>query len=147
MTLTRTQVQLLPGTNEVTENEWAIMQAHIQAEIKAGMIVAVSKNITAGNGKDAKPGKAKSLKEMPVKTAVQYIADCVNPDSLKKWYETETRDEVRLAVVKRMETLKIEVPKTSLENDDRTSLENDEEKGAGSDESGGEGGAAGGPRK
>jgi hypothetical protein len=48
---------------------------------------------------------------MPVKEAATYAQECVNPETLKKWYQEETREEVRIIIVQKMEELKIEVPK------------------------------------
>ena len=145
LTLTRSQIQLLPGTNEITDDEWEVIQPHIKAEIAAGTIVAVSKTIAASKGKNAKPSKAKDMKDMPVGLAVKFVADCVNPDTLNKWYKSEARDEVRLAIVKRMEELKIDVPKSKLEGGEDDDIENDDDlEGSGKDEGPGSGAGEGG---
>jgi hypothetical protein len=138
--LTRSQVQLLPGTNEVTDDEWKVMLPHIKDEIKTGVIVPVSKKVTIGKGRGAKAGTAQNLKDMPVKLAVKYVADCANPYTLNAWIKTETRDEVRLAIVKRMEQLKIDVPGSEIENDDDTDIDLDAESGAEETEGGNENG-------
>jgi hypothetical protein len=128
--LTRTQVQLLPGINEVTDDEWKVLQVHLAREIKAKVLYPVIRNVP----KTAKvpDGKAKNLKEMPAKEAVKFVKDCVNPDTLKKWYQEETREEVRLVIVKKMEELKVEIPE----------FKGPEDPGDETDGAAGEGGAA-----
>jgi hypothetical protein len=97
--LTRTQVSLLPGTNEVTDDEWKIMKARLAREIERGEIIA------------ADPAKAHNLKDMKPSQAAVLAAGCVNPDTLKKWYREETRQEIRLAIVEKMKELNIDIPK------------------------------------
>ena len=98
--LTRTQVSLLPGTNEVTDDEWKIMKAHLSREIERGEIVVIGEAAKAHNLKDVKSAQAAAL-----------VAECVSPDTLTKWYREETRAEIRLAIVEKMKELKIEIPK------------------------------------
>jgi hypothetical protein len=107
--LTRSQVQLLPGTNEVTDDEWKIMKVHLAREIERHEIIPVE--APAKNKKAAPGGKAHNLKDVGSVAAAALVADCVNPDTLTKWYREETRDEIRLAIVEKMKELKIEVPK------------------------------------
>ena len=145
LTMTRTQISLLPGTNEVSDDEWEVMKPHIKDEIEKGIIIEVQKNAPA-DGKKGGKGKsqaARELKDMSVKVAKSFVADCVNPDSLAKWYKEETRDEVRLAIIKKMEEIKMDIPNSKLEGDE-TDLENDKETGEGGGDSGAGGGGTGG---
>jgi hypothetical protein len=107
--LTRPQVQLLPGVNEVTDDEWKIMKPHLAAELKSKVISIVEKEVQ--KSKRAPDGKAKNLKEMPADEAIELVSKCVNPDTLKKWYREETREEVRLSIVEMMKELKVDLPK------------------------------------
>jgi hypothetical protein len=107
--LTRPQVQLLPGVNEVTDDEWKIMKPHLVAEIKGKVITIMEKEVQ--KSKRAPDGKAKNLKEMPADEAIGLVAECLNPDTLKKWFREETREEVRLSIVEKMKELKVEIPK------------------------------------
>lgn len=107
--LTRTQVQLLPGPNEVTDDEWQVMKPCLAAEIKSRVITVIEKDVA--KSKRAPNGKARNLAELPSMDAVGLIAETVSPDTLKKWYQKETRDEVRLGIVERMKELRIEIPK------------------------------------
>jgi hypothetical protein len=106
--LTRTQVQLLPGVNEVTDDEWKVMQVHLAREIAAKVIVPIIRDVQ--KSKRAPAGKAQNLKQYPADKAVALVKECVNPDTLKKWYQEETREEVRLIIVKKMEELKVDIP-------------------------------------
>ncbi|GHV81177.1 hypothetical protein AGMMS49944_29680 [Spirochaetia bacterium] len=107
--LTRSQVNLLPGTNEVTDDEYAVMKPHITFELAKGIIVPVVKKV---------PGSPdqKNLKDYTAKEAIKLVEDCVNPDTLKKWTREETREEVRAKLARRCEKLKIEITEKDLED-------------------------------
>lgn len=109
LTLSRTMVHLLPGTNEVTDDEWKAMRGNINTELENGEIVALAQKVGDGRGK---PGgrKAKNLVDMPVNIAVKYVSECNNPETLEKWYKEVTKEEVRLAITKRMKVLEVEEP-------------------------------------
>jgi hypothetical protein len=107
--LERTQIQLLPGMNEVSDDEWQVMKPHLAAEIKSGVIKVIEKEVE--KSKQAPDGKARNLKQFSAREAVALVAETVNPDTLNRWYQKETREEVRLAIVERMKELKIEIPK------------------------------------
>lgn len=111
--LTKSLVQLLPGVNEVTENEWTAMRPNITAELESGEITILAQKVSDGRGK---PGgrKAKDLVQMPVNIAVTYINECMNPETLTKWYKEETREEVRLAITKKMDKLGLEKPEDEI---------------------------------
>lgn len=109
LTLERTMVHLLPGTNEVTDDEFKAMRGNIVSELESGEIVILAQKVGDGRGK---PGgrKAKNLVDMPVNIAVKYVSECNNPETLTKWYKEVTKEEVRLAITKRMKALEIEEP-------------------------------------
>jgi hypothetical protein len=107
--LTRSQVNLLPGTNEVTDDEFAVMKPHITMELSKGIIVPVV-------GKQAGKPEAKNLKDYSAKEAIKYVSECVNPDTLKKWTREETREEVRAKIARRCEQLKIEITEKDLDD-------------------------------
>ena len=121
LVLERTMVKLLPGTNEVTDDEWKAMRGNITAELESGEIKILAQKVSAGRGKVGGI-KAKDLKQMPTNLAVKYVSECINPDTLTKWYKEITNEEVRLAITKRfkkldMETPEDEIPDTKLENE------------------------------
>lgn len=109
LTLERTMVRLLPGTNEVTNDEWKAMRGNIVEELANGEIKILAQKVSAGRGKVGGV-KAKDLKEMPVNLAVKYVSECNNPDTLTKWYKEVTNEEVRLAITKKFKKLDLELP-------------------------------------
>lgn len=148
LNLTRTMVHLLPGTNEVTDDEWKAMRGNINVELENGEIVALAQKVGDGRGK---PGgrKARNLKDMPVNIAVKYVSECNNPETLEKWYKEVTKEEVRLAITKRMKALEVEEPTDEIPDapnaspvsldelddfDDDENEEETEEDGDGDDE-------------
>lgn len=113
LTLTRTMVQLLPGTNEVTDDEFKAMRGNIVKELDDNEIIILAQKVGEGRGK---PGgrKAKNLVDMPVNIAVKYVSECNNPETLVKWYKEVTKEEVRLAITKRMKSLNIDTPEDEI---------------------------------
>ena len=125
--LEKDMVRLLPGTNEVTDNEWKAMRPNITTELESGEITILAQKVSVGRGKIGGI-KAKDLKQMPVNLAVKYVNECISPDTLIKWYKEITNEEVRLAIVKRFKKLDLElpedeVPEGKLENEAPMSLE------------------------
>ena len=131
--LGRSMVQLIPGTNEVTDDEWKAMRGNIQTELDSGEIKLLAQKLDNGT-------KAKNLKEMSVANAVRYVNECNSPDTLKKWYNEITKEEVRLAITKKMQKLGIEPPEDEIpdveeetvsaadDEDDDDTTESDENK-------------------
>ncbi len=121
--LGRSMVQLIPGTNEVTDDEWKAMRGNIQAELESGEIKILAKKLSTGV-------KAKNLKEMSVANAVRYVNECNSPETLKKWYNEITKEEVRLAITKRMQKLGVEPSEDNIvssEEDETTESDDDDE--------------------
>lgn len=110
---TKSLVQLLPGVNEVTEEEWKGMRSNIADELERGEIKILAQKVSDGRGK---PGgrKAKDLVQMPVNIAVTYISECMNPETLVKWYKEETREEVRIHITKKLEKLGLPIPEDEI---------------------------------
>ena len=50
LTLSRTMVKLLPGTNEVTNDEWKAMRGNIVKELESGEIKILAQKVSAGRG-------------------------------------------------------------------------------------------------
>lgn len=120
--LNRSLVQLIPGTNEVTDDEWKAMRGNIQAELDSGEIKLLAQKLENG-------AKAKNLKEMSVANAVRYVNECNSPDTLKKWYNEITKEEVRLAITKKMQKLGIDP-----QDDDEIPADDDSDAGASFDD-------------
>lgn len=121
--LGRSMIQLIPGTNEVTDDEWKAMRGNIQSELDSGEIKILAQKLSAG-------AKAKNLKEMSAANAVRYVNECNSPETLKKWYSEITKEEVRLAITKRMQKLGVEPPEdndVSSEEDETAEPDDDGE--------------------
>lgn len=145
----RNTVMLLPGTNEVSDDEWEAIKPLLTTEIKNKEIQQISVE-----SKKAGTGKARNLCDVPSNIARDIITKCSNPATLKKWFKEETRDEVLLAVTKRMRKLKLdpddlqkEIDKESGEETptddddlttDDTSSEDDSDDDSEDDDGGGE---------
>jgi hypothetical protein len=138
--VTKSQIQLLPGANYVTDDEWLIMKAHLSMEIGNGSISVIEKKVDPS--KRAPSGKARNLREMPAGVAAGIIKETTNPETLRKWYSEETRDDVLLHIVKRMKAVKIDP--TDIGKEDDEDIGNTGDSGS-SDETDSSGGAGGKP--
>ena len=121
--LGRSMVQLIPGTNEVTDDEWKAMRGNIQSELDSGEIKILAQKLSTGV-------KAKNLKEMSAANAVRYVNECNSSETLKKWYSEITKEEVRLAITKRMQKLGVEPPEdndVSSDEDETTAPDDGDE--------------------
>jgi len=126
VTINRNQVQLLPGINEISDDEYLVIKDHIKKELESKVIVPIEKDVAPS--KRAPTGKAKNLKEMPAAEAVAMVQACVNPETLTKWYQEETREEVRLQITEKMKELKMDIPKLDSKpmNDEAETVSLDE---------------------
>lgn len=113
LVLSRTMVTLLPGTNEVTDDEWKAMRGNISPELESKEIIILAQKVSAGRGKVGGT-RAKNLKDMPVNLAVKFVNECNNPDTLEKWYAEITNEEVRLAITKKFKKLDLELPEDKI---------------------------------
>lgn len=113
LALTRNMVRLLPGTNEVTNDEWKAMRGNITNELDSGEIRILAQKVSDGRG-NVGGRKAKDLKDMPVNIAIKYVSECNNPDTLEKWYKEITKEEVRLAITKKLKKLGLELPEDEV---------------------------------
>jgi hypothetical protein len=108
--LTRSQVELSPGINEVSEDEWAVMQAILTGDNEITVVKTEAK--TAAE----KSKHARALKDVAPAQAVEIVKNCSSGETLKKWYRTETREIVLLAILKQLQKLNID-PFESSEDD------------------------------
>ena len=111
--LSRNMITLLPGTNEVTDDEWKAMRGNISPELESKEIIILAQKVSAGRGKVGGT-RAKNLKDMPVNLAVKFVNECNNPDTLEKWYAEITNEEVRLAITKKFKKLDLELPEDKI---------------------------------
>ena len=106
--ITRNSVILTPGVNEVTDDEYKCMVRSIMAELDSKEIYPMVTRVANKSG--GLPKAVKNLVELPVKLAVSYVNECMNADTLKKWYKEEVREEVRVQIVNKMDELGIDKP-------------------------------------
>jgi hypothetical protein len=102
--LANDSVSLRPGTNELTESQWAAIQPHVHDEINRKIIIPFTVEVK----KDGKVSKARTLKDVPVSVARKIIESCQNVSDLKKWARQELPDEIMLLVLKRLRKFKID---------------------------------------
>jgi hypothetical protein len=102
--LANDSVILRPGTNELTEKEWAAIQPHVQDEIKQKIIIPFTVEVKKAGGVT----KARTLKDVPVSVARKIIESCQNVADLKKWVRQELPDEIMLLVLKRLRKFRID---------------------------------------
>lgn len=121
--LTRSQVTLLPGVNEVTDDEWELMKPHLQDSLKRKELETIVTKIGTGPGKSK---EVRNLRDMPSNRALSLIKNTVDPYTLKKWEQEEERPELRAAIQKQMEHLKVEPEDLPMSNDETISEDIDE---------------------
>jgi hypothetical protein len=133
--LANDSVILRPGTNELTESQWAAIQPHVQDEIKYKIIVP----FTVPVNKAGAVTKARTLKDVPVAVARKIIESCQNVADLKKWVRQELPDEIMLLVLKRLRKFKIDPDEfgDDLTGEDEDSLDADITPEDGADSGGG----------
>lgn len=125
--LGRTMIKLIPGINEVTDDEWACMKPNLKREIDKNEIVTLSQKVKV-KGKET---EVTSLKNLPANVAVRYVAECTNPETLTKWYNEVINEEVRLAITKRFKKLGLELPEDDMPASDEDEKPSNEEDGEG----------------
>jgi hypothetical protein len=119
--LANDSVILRPGTNELSESQWAAIQPHVQDEIKHKIIVP----FTVPVKKAGAVTKARTLKDVPVSVARKIIESCQNVADLKKWVRQELPDEIMLLVLKRLRKFKIDPDEFADDLPDEDTLDAD----------------------
>ena len=109
-------IRLFPGINEIKDTDWAIAREHVAGHIKLGNIIEIVERTQPAPGKPVKV--ATKLTELTPKKARALIAETNSPDTLQEWLNAEIREEVRLAISKRMEKLKVEPKDDALDKDE-----------------------------
>ena len=137
LSLSRNMIHLLPGTNEVTDDEWKAMKDNISTELKNGEIIVLAQKVKTKSGDI----QAKNLKDMPANVAIKFVSECNNADTLTKWYNEIVNEEVRLAITKKFKKLGIELPEDEIPSDSEEStisfdeLDDDDEQEDSDDDS------------
>jgi hypothetical protein len=128
--LTRAQVELSPGINEVSEDEWAVMQTILGSDNEITVVKTEAKSAAE------KPKHARALKDVAPAQAVGIVKNCSSGGTLKKWYRTETREIVLLAILKQLKKLNIDPfdgpeDEPPLDDSDNSGKKNEGNEGGG----------------
>ena len=115
------KVTLLPGNNEVKDEDWAIARNQVKDEIDRGLIKEIEMEVKTIE-KDVETGeidpktkksktekkketviKAKEFKKIEIKQAIEIVNNTSNLATLEKWRKKEGRDSVRAAIQNQIE--------------------------------------------
>ena len=105
------QIVLLPGWNDVTDDQWLRGRVHVMDRIKRGTIQekgTIKKSVKDGVDKEEFPKVTMRSLQQP--EALVTIANCNNPKSIAVWQKNETREEVLKALRNRKKVLEKKVP-------------------------------------
>lgn len=106
-------VRLLPGYNEVDDNEWKTARNLVIDYIENGMLVEEWTKIAAEQ-KDSFPlvkqeekqwYTSAQLKDINRPRVKDVVKDCYDIDVLKRWLDNELRADVRLEILKQLANL------------------------------------------
>jgi hypothetical protein len=101
--LTRSQVELHPGVNEVSEDEWTVMKTILGSDNEITVIKAGKTDSPA-----TPPKTVKALKDVSSAQAVEIVKNCSSGETLKKWYRSEVREIVLLAILKQLKKINVD---------------------------------------
>jgi hypothetical protein len=124
--LKRSVLTLLPGINEVGDDEFLVAKPHLAANIKQGTLVVLQEKTATAPGRPQKP--ANSIVDLPVKKAVALIKETHSQETLNLWLALETRDEVRKRISARLKELDLEEVPADVPDGDEDEDEDKEEK-------------------
>jgi hypothetical protein len=131
--LKRSYVTLLPGVNEIRDDEYKVALPHIKSHIDNGSLEELKEKTQTCPGKPQR--NATSLVDVPIKRAIALIKETNNPETFNYWLAIENRAEVRRHISDRMKELEIEenpmedvdLPESSKKTDKDDEEEHDEE--------------------
>lgn len=101
--LKKSTITLLPGINEISDDEYLVAKPHLQDNLDAGTLVEVKEKTQTFPGKPQQD--ATTLNQVPAKKAKQLIKETHSPETLYKWLATETRTDIRNNVEDRLKEL------------------------------------------
>lgn len=96
------KVYLLPGNNQVSAEVWEAVRPHIVNEIGKSVIEVAGK-VTEKDGKVVVEDK--SIKQLSTQEAEAVVAGTYDLKTLNEWKASETRDSVRLAIMKQIDAV------------------------------------------
>jgi hypothetical protein len=89
---------IAPGMAEISKEQYAAGKDHIDRLVKADKL-AIVQTLDA----NSKQGPAQSLADLKNKDAELVVQKCFSLSQLEAWKESELRESVRLAIMKRIE--------------------------------------------
>ena len=113
------KLYLTTGSNEVEVSAWEKLRWTVSditvadgtklsdSDRKEGRIIEISAEVVV-DAKDTQKSTVKTaatLKDLDIQEAIDLVAECVNPDTLKAWKKRETRDAVLLAIAEQTEKI------------------------------------------
>lgn len=107
ISISRRYITLVPGVNEITDNEWLCIKPNIDAEIKRGEIKVLAE-------KNVKGDLLTNLVELSANSALVAIKECKSLETLTKWFNEETRETVKNYIVSRIQQLGFDLPTPEL---------------------------------
>jgi hypothetical protein len=104
-------ISILPGHNEINDDDWEGIKGQLQSKIDEGHIEVVAKEVVKEieleNGKTkTKKSTATKLAELEPDQALEIVQNTFDIKTLQKWRKSETRDEIRAAVADQIEFVK-----------------------------------------
>jgi hypothetical protein len=112
-----TSITLLPGMNEVSQEEWEVMKPHIQDNLDDGSLEEIKEKTLTSPGKPQKD--VTSIIDLAPKKAAAFIKETNNPETLNLWLAIENRDEIRRRISDRIKELELDekIPDIDLEDE------------------------------
>ncbi len=108
----KSQIVLQPGWNDVHDGDWAYALTMVQPSLQDGWIEAKGgeeKEVEINYGKAKKKIKKitpKQFKELEPEEARGLVAETNGIKTLEGWLDTDPREDVRLAIQKRLDEVK-----------------------------------------
>ena len=113
-------LSLIPGHNELSDDEWDGIKGQLEDKIKVGDIVPIeveSKKEVEVNGKTkSKRITATDFRDLPAEKALKIVRDTYNKKTLNKWRKDESRDEIRAAISEQLDLIKNPNKKTDQDD-------------------------------
>lgn len=104
------KIILLPGNNEVEAELWKTAKVNVQNHLDRGILkelfAETPKTTKDESGKIVSaPTKAKEFSELTSVEAEKIVSETFNIAVLKKWKEVESRESVRIAINRQIDTI------------------------------------------
>ena len=108
------KVYLLPGNNQVSPEVWEAVRPHAVQDI-GKTIIEVAGKVTEKDGKVVVEDK--TIKQLSTQEAEAAVAGTYDLKTLNEWKNSETRDSVRLAIMKQIDAVEAVGSSAAAKND------------------------------